>query len=203
MIQIVTTKKSLKKLKEDIARDLETTGIENISPNSYDYWSRLESLCRIIDKGDKVLNIPIYNGGLFETPQGSFLTANKMSDAFIAQAIDLLTIDQEGEYTLGQKPFIDYSSLSVRHLGDIYEGLLEFHVRIADDPMIEVKEKGKFLWKKKSEVKAGDKTCSSILEKGDVYIENSKHERKATGSYYTPHYIVEYIVKKYCRHCIA
>ncbi|MBI4221481.1 MAG: hypothetical protein HY607_02200, partial [Planctomycetes bacterium] len=188
-------KKSLKKLKEDIARDLETTGIENISHNSYDYWSRIESLCRIIDKGDKALNIPIYNGGLFETPQGSFLTVNKMSDPFIAQAIDLLTVDLEGEYTPGQKPFIDYSSLSVRHLGDIYEGLLEFHVRIADDPMIEVKEKGKFLWKKRSEVKAGDKTCSSILEKGDVYIENSKHERKATGSYYTPHYIVEYIVK--------
>ncbi|HHT9105950.1 MAG TPA: Eco57I restriction-modification methylase domain-containing protein [Candidatus Wujingus californicus] len=188
-------KKSLKKIKEDIARDLETTGIEGMSHKAYDYWSRLESLCRIIDKGDKALNIPIYNGGLFETPQGSFLTANKISDPLIAQAIDLLTVDLEGEYTPGQKPFIDYSSLSVRHLGDIYEGLLEFHVRIADEPMIEVKEKGKFLWKKKSEIKAGDKICSSILEKGDVYIENSKHERKATGSYYTPHYIVEYIVK--------
>ncbi len=188
-------KKSLKKLKEDIARDLETTGIEGMSHKAYDYCSRLESLCRIIDTGDKALNIPIYNGGLFETLQGSFLTTNKISDPFLAEAIDLLTIDQEGEYTPGQKPFIDYSSLSVRHLGDIYEGLLEFHVRIADEPMIEVKGKGKFLWKKRSEVKAGDKTCSSILEKGDVYIENSKHERKATGSYYTPHYIVEYIVK--------
>jgi hypothetical protein len=80
-------KKSLKKLKEDIAKDLETPGIENMSHNAYDYWSRLESLCRIIDKGDKALNIPIYNGGLFETPQGSFLTTNKMSDPFIAQAI--------------------------------------------------------------------------------------------------------------------
>jgi len=188
-------KKSLKKLKEDIARDLATPGIEGMSHKAYDYWSRLESLCRIIDTGEKALNIPIYNGGLFETQPGSFLTTNKMSDPFIAQAIDLLTVDLEGEYTPGQKPFIDYSSLSVRHLGDIYEGLLEFHVRIADEPMIEVKEKGKFLWKKRSEVKAGDKTCNSILEKGDVYIENSKHERKATGSYYTPHYIVEYIVK--------
>ena len=188
-------KKSLKKLKEDIARDLETPGIENMSHNAYDYWSRLESLCRIVDKGDKALNIPIYNGGLFETPQRSFLTENKMSDPFLAQAIDLLTVDLEGEYTPGQKPFIDYSSLSVRHLGDIYEGLLEFHVRIADEPMVEVKEKGRFLWKKRSEIEAGDRTSSSILEECDVYIENSKHERKATGSYYTPHYIVEYIVK--------
>lgn len=86
-------KKSLKKLKEDITTDLETTGIENMSHNAYDYWSRLESLCRIVDKGDKTLNIPIYNGGLFETPQGSFLTTNKMSDPFIARAVDLLTVE--------------------------------------------------------------------------------------------------------------
>lgn len=187
-------KKSLKKLKEDIAKDLETTDLEGMSQKVYDYWSRLESLCRIIDTGDKTLNIPIYNGGLFETTQGSFLTTNKISDPFIAEAIELLTIDQEGEYTPGQKSFIDYSSLSVRHLGDIYEGLLEFHIRIADEPMVEIKEKGKFLWKKASEIKADMRTCGSN-EKGNVYIENSKHERKATGSYYTPHYIVEYIVK--------
>lgn len=187
-------KKSLKKLKEDIARDLETTGLEGMSHKAYDYWSRLESLCRIIDTGDKALNIPIYNGGLFETPPGSFLTMNKISDPFIAEAIELLTIDQDGEYKPGQKPFIDYSSLSVRHLGDIYEGLLEFHIQIANERMVEVKEKGKSLWKKESEIEAGVKTFRR-KGNGETYIENSKHERKATGSYYTPHYIVEYIVK--------
>ena len=31
--------------------------------------------------------------------------------------------------------------------------------------------------------------------KGDVYLENDKRERKATGSYYTPDYIVKYIVQ--------
>lgn len=187
-------KKSLKKLKEDIAKDLETTGLEGMSHKAYDYWSRLESLCRIIDTGDKALNIPIYNGGLFETPKESFLTANRISDPFLAEAIELLTIDQEGEYTPGQKPFIDYSSLNVRHLGDIYEGLLEFYVRIAAEQMIEVKEKGKLLWKKASETDVGIKK-SGKKQKGEIYIENSKHERKATGSYYTPHYVVEYIVK--------
>jgi len=185
-------KKSLKKLKEDIAKDLETTGLEGMSHKAYDYWSRLESLCRIIDTGDKALNIPIYNGGLFEPRD--FLTTNKISDPYIAEAIELLTVDQEGEYTPGQRPFIDYSSLSVRHLGDIYEGLLEFHVRIAAEQMVEVKEKGKLLWKKASETDESVKK-SKKKQKGEIYIENSKHERKATGSYYTPHYIVEYIVK--------
>jgi hypothetical protein len=33
------------------------------------------------------------------------------------------------------------------------------------------------------------------LPEGTVYLENTKHERKATGSYYTPDYIVKYIVE--------
>lgn len=187
-------KKSLKRLKEDIASELEITILEGMSHQTYDYWSRLESLCRIIERGDKALNIPIYNGGLFETLPESFLAANKISDPFLADAIALLTIDQQGEYTPGQKPFIDYSSLDVRHLGNIYEGLLEFHIRIADEPMVEIKEGSKILWKKEPEIDANTRIYRR-KEKGEIYIENSKHERKATGSYYTPHYIVEYIVK--------
>ncbi len=187
-------KKSLKRLKEDIVNELEITISEGMSHQTYDYWSRLESLCRIIDRGDKALNIPIYNGGLFETPPESFLATNKISDPFLIEAISLLTVDQQGEYTPGQKSFIDYSSLDVRHLGNIYEGLLEFHIRIADEPMVEIKEGSKLLWKKESEIDANTR-IQRRKGKGEIYIENSKHERKATGSYYTPHYIVEYIVK--------
>lgn len=184
-------KKSLKKLKENIVKDISSTGIEGISRNAYDYWSSLESLCRIIDKGDKALNVPIYNGGLFETIPESFLSENKMSDPYLAEAIQLLTLEKASSHK--GPSFIDYSSLGVRHLGDIYEGLLEFHVRIADEDIVEVKEKNKLFWKRSAEVKEGK--SNRIKKKGEVYIENSKHERKATGSYYTPHYIVEYIVK--------
>src|SRR5437870_3547858 len=38
---------------------------------------------------------------------------------------------------------------------------------------------------------AHDKTSP----KGSVYLENDRRERKATGSYYTPDYIVKYIVE--------
>src|SRR5260370_10994433 len=38
---------------------------------------------------------------------------------------------------------------------------------------------------------ASDKT----LPKGAVYLENDRRERKATGSYYPPDYIVKYIVE--------
>lgn len=186
-------KKSLSKLKQDINKDINTIGIDGMSHNAYDYWSRIESLCRIIDKGDKALNVPIYNGGLFETLPNSFLTKNKISDPYLAEAIKLLTIDPDIEHLPEITPFIDYSSLNVRHLGDIYEGLLEFHLRITEEPLVEIKDKGKSVWKPEKELKSGIKTYRK-KEIDEVYIENLKHERRSTGSYYTPHYIVEYIV---------
>jgi len=187
-------KVSLLKLKRDIHQELATTELAKISKQSYAYWAKLESLCNIIANGDSALNVPVYNGGLFETQKNSFLSTNKMPDPFIAKAIEILTTDHEGEYAPSTAPFIDYSSLNVRHLGDIYEGLLEFHVQIAEEEMAEVREKGKSFWKKASEIKKEDKVISR-KQTDAVYIENSKHERKATGSYYTPHYIVEYIVR--------
>jgi hypothetical protein len=36
---------------------------------------------------------------------------------------------------------------------------------------------------------------SFVVRKGDAFLENDKRERKATGSYYTPDYIVKYIVE--------
>ncbi|MCI0477628.1 MAG: Eco57I restriction-modification methylase domain-containing protein, partial [Anaerolineales bacterium] len=59
---------------------------------------------------------------------------------------------------------IDYSFIDVRTLGAIYEGLLEFKLQID--------------------------TAST----GRVHLEMDKGERKSTGSYYTPDYIVKYIV---------
>ena len=185
-------KKSLTQLREDVAHELATEPLEQLSRHATDYWDRFSSLCNIIAKGDPALNVPMYNGGLFEPKQDDFLTRHKLADYFFAQALHLLTAVTAKSKDSSPK-FYDYSSLGVRHLGDIYEGLLEFHIRVADEPMAAVKEKGKLVWV------TADKTDSAkatgTKNPGDVYIENSKHERKATGSYFTPHYIVEYIVK--------
>src|SRR6185295_8506185 len=91
-----------------------------------------------------------------------------------------------------EKPqFIDYSELEVRHLGSIYEGLLEFHLKIADVDKAIVRERGREVYKLISEVT----NPKEIVKQGDLYLENDKHERKSTGSYYMPDYIVKYIVQ--------
>jgi hypothetical protein len=64
---------------------------------------------------------------------------------------------------------VDYAYISVRNLGSIYEGLLENRLIIRPDRSSE--------------------TCQ-------VSLVNDKGERKATGSYYTPDFIVEYNVSQ-------
>lgn len=180
---------SLASLKQRVAslRDKKAT----LSELSTDLWGDLETLFRIIDLGDPKLNVPAYNGGLFshKNPKNDFLKANRVPDPWLAEAIDHLTRELDKE--TGKPQFVDYTELEVRHLGSIYEGLLEFYLKNADEDKAVVKEKGHEVYKPVAEVK----TPKEIVKQGDLYLENDKHERKSTGSYYTPDYIVQYIVQ--------
>ncbi len=101
-----------------------------------------------------------FNGGLFDPESHPFLTTHAVGDFHLQIAIDKLA-RVNGE-------FVDYRDLSVRHLGTIYEGLLEFRLRALTKP-----EDGWLL--------------SLISDRG---------ERKTTGSYFTPDEIVKHIVSR-------
>ena len=83
-----------------------------------DYWSRLQTLFTLIDKG-WAENIPQYNGGLFNPTRHQFLEEKKIGNRSLAKVIDTLTRTKKGER-------IAYQDLAIQHLGDIYEGLLEY-----------------------------------------------------------------------------
>ena len=93
------------------------------------------------------------------------------------------------DHTVNPLKRINYRDLSVRQLGSIYEGLLEFKLKIAETPLGIKKEKGKEIYY------PVDIENEAKIKKGELYLTNDKSERKATGSYYTPDYIVQYIVK--------
>ena len=159
--------------------------------NSTTLYLRLSELFTVIDIGSDELNMPTYNGGLFstETDSGQFLARYGIPDRYLAMGLDRLTrdIDQKTQALV----FIDFKSLGVRQLGSIYEGLLEFKLNIASEVLAVTKEKGKEVYQPAKTVKKPLAT----LAKGEVYLKNDKQERKATGSYYTPDYIVKYIVR--------
>lgn len=169
--QLGYRKKSLQALKERVHDDLRIGAKQ--SSQSFDYWEHLCRLFRIVDRGDAALSVPHYNGGLFHArkklskigmPQDAgtrFLADHKLADSFVADAIRGLTFDPDTN--LAERRFIDYSALGVRHLGDVYEGLLEFRLR--------------------------QESTNEPLK-----LESTSRERKESGSYFTPHFIVEFIV---------
>lgn len=162
---------------------------------SADLYARLTELFTVIDKGSDDLNLPTYNGGLFsrETDSGQFLAQYVIPDQYLVLGLDRLARDIEDPENKNKQQlvFIDFKTLGVRQLGSIYEGLLEFKLRIAAEKLAVTKSKGKEVYQPAKKVK---KPLATIA-KGDVYLENDKRERKATGSYYTPDYIVKYIVR--------
>jgi len=89
----------------------------------------------------------------------------------LARAIDLLARDEDAKRH-GELVFVDYKALGVRQLGNIYEGLLMYHVVVPRDD-----------WEK------------GFQREGlKVALVPSNKERKSTGSYFTPQHIVKYIV---------
>lgn len=179
---------SFSEIKRTVKNKFEASENEEVgAPTRANIWSKLQNLWDIISEGDEYLGVPVYNGGLFDPDRHPFLEKHVVGDRDLRKAIDLLA-RAEDPHT-NKHEFVDYRDLDVRNLGSIYEGLLEYKIRYADKPLATERENGREM-----HVQV-DSTEEADVEPGDVYLETDKGERKATGSYYTPDYIVEHIVE--------
>jgi hypothetical protein len=162
-------------------------------------WDRLEKLFKAINSGDPLdekTKIPPYNGGMFEhpeeneevDPENKFLAENSMPGTFLKQIIKRLGTAEED----GKLKTMDYRDLDIRHLGSIYEGLLENELQPpAEDNMVLENEE----WNEANPEEFENADEEKRVKEGEVYLATDSGERKETGSYYTPDYIVEYIVE--------
>lgn len=129
-------------------------------------YDSLLALFGRIDQGDPSLGVPHYDGGLFNPATPE--------NQFLAQhKLSDRAVARAVDILVrdaGQP--VDYGYISVRNLGSIYEGLLE-NVLAVDAPR-----------------------PSRFSETLKVSLVNDKGERKATGSFYTPDFIVEYNVSQ-------
>ncbi|NPB04310.1 MAG: hypothetical protein GXO39_07875 [Thermotogae bacterium] len=170
---------SLSEIREEVKKRIKEN--HQLSSTASTFYDKLRNLFRIINKGDETLKIPPYNGGLFDSEKHPFLEEYAVPDKYLVPAIYKLSFHDNR--------WINYRDLSVRHLGGIYEGLLEFKLKVADKNLGVKKSKGKEVYY------PTDDEGKIKVRKGELYLTNDKSERKATGSYYTPDYIVQYIVK--------
>ena len=178
--------KSISKIMVTV-REYHCKGVAN--PQQKVVWNTLSEVFNWINQGNHALGIPPYNGGLFDNDEKPYLANHSIDDAFLSEALFSLGYREKKDEIIP----ISYDDLSVRHLGSLYEGILEYQLFIAPEKMVRRKEKDgyKFI----AETHAGKVTrTDTIIEKGEVYFSQSSGERKMTGSYYTPEDVVRYIV---------
>ena len=156
-------------------------------------WDRLERLFKAIHDSDELLGIPKYNGGLFDDEDKPYLRDCKIADAFMARALWGLAILPSNNSTNSPEMEIDYRDLSVRHLGSLYEGMIEYKLFIADEPLIARRDKNdqvKYLPASSTRKGPNDE----LINLGAVYFAQNPTERKATGTHYTSEDLVETVV---------
>ena len=176
-------------LKDDnhnlLGKIYQIAGNEKLGPDTYSLWGKLSAIFVDIDQ--------TYNGGLF-SPQESeftqFIEETRIKDQYLSPVFYNLTTYKEKD---GKDHLISYRDMGVRHLGTLYEGLLEHKLFIApEDTEVKV-TKGKVSFIPVS--KGGKLVVGQYLPAGSVYFAGDPSERKSTGSYYTPEFIVDYIVQ--------
>lgn len=182
---------SLSAIKKEVATiiDFNPTRLDRMVDDDTMY-ARLSTLFFNIDEGSREYGITAYNGRLFSDTEHPFLADKRVGNAYLSYAIDRLArVPDKNDRDKRKRVFVDYRDLDVRHLGAIYERLLEYQLDVATEQLtVKSKSKREFY-----EVAGdGDEVVKDV---GDVLLRTGSNERKVTGSYYTPDYIVTFIVE--------
>lgn len=162
--------------------------------DQHDLWKHLKGLVHAVNDGDPEYGIMGYDGGLFDDSEEIFLGEHQLRNDFLARALYLMTFvapadnEPENEYP------VPYEDLEVRHLGELYEYILEYSVQLADADRIKRRTKKGFeiLLASQDTLHKGD----TLIKKGEVFFAESALERKQTGSYYTPESLVRFLNSK-------
>ena len=152
------------------------------APDKHDCWDHILALFKGIRNGSPQHNLPQYSGELFRhSPE---IDGIKVRNKFFAKVMRGL-FEKDGEP-------MDYASLGVRHLGYIYETLMEFVVRQAERDIMLLEDK-----KGVREVASKAESTYSY-RRNDLYIisKAGAMSRKSSGSYYTPEKMVEFLVSR-------
>jgi hypothetical protein len=176
---------ALKTWAADLAHDPD----QPFDPHSTAIWDDLAQVWRVIDSGDSAWSVPAYNGGLFGAdpdldPDGALLARIRLSNDIMGPVLAALLVDEMDDGASGS---VDFRSLSVREFGTIYEGLLESSLSLAPTDLT-LDSKGTYI-----PGGAGEQT---VVAAGEVYFHSASGQRKSTGTYFTPHIVVEHLLTR-------
>jgi hypothetical protein len=172
-----------------VAHDLVENPDQEFDPESCSLWDDLTQVWRVIDTGDRAWGVPAYNGGLFASDpelneHGAIVSELSITNDVIGPCLQALLLDRSADGEYGP---IDFRSLSVREFGTIYEGLLESSLGLAEVDLT-LDRDGTWL-----PASIGDQVEATA---GEVYFHNTSGQRKGTGSYFTPSFVVEHLLER-------
>ena len=112
-----------KSLRDQIADRMSRFDV--FSSTATNYYDHLMNLFRLIDRGDRSIGLPPYNGGLFAPAAAPILDEVQLPDSVVASVVYELSHTQTVEDGQLVRHFVNYRDMSVQQLGSIYERLLE------------------------------------------------------------------------------
>lgn len=187
------------------------TLLKNLSEDedSFDGFVKLQDIFRIYEKGEPNYDMPIFNGGLFDAKRTPPLSAAKIfSNKTLKEILEKLFYYDDGKVKMRR----DYRTLSISHLGTIYEGLLAYFFEVSDKEIyyIEYVSKNEKKSQKSSatiegyyenydynKIKQKFKiTKSQYYLPNQIYLKNTSNSRKSTASYYTPESLTSFLVRE-------
>jgi len=167
------------------------------TPEGTQIHDKIVRLAKIIhdgnsDKDDFGFEIAGFRESVFDTKEWKFFTNNKLPNSVWVDVLFQLGY-AESDLRGHKHQQIPYAYFTPRQLGSIYEGFLEYQLDEADQDMIYEKKQ----WKK-ADLKSKKYKNQELpkVNKGALFFTPDNKDRKATGSYYTPDYIVQYIVEE-------
>jgi hypothetical protein len=136
-------------------------------------WETLQAISRLAHRGCEAgtLRVHAFNGRLFSPARAPMAESCSVANDVIRKAlVSLSTAVSEGSVRgVGtRRTRIDYRDLGVEQLGAVYESILEYEPAVADPE---------------------SSTSKVLLRRGGG-------QRKATGSFYTPQSITDYLVRR-------
>lgn len=173
----------------------------------FDGFYALKKLFVILDEGAEDIDIPLFNGGLFDPERTPLLLPPKIfSNAVLRQILEhLLYKTKRGAALFSHKR--DYKNMSVTHLGRIYEGLLEYTFEIASEdftyltyqignaPIIEAYFDAYDI--AQIEKQKNYKRIEQLHKpKNSFILKSANNSRKSSASYYTPTVLSEFLVRE-------
>ena len=165
-------------------------------------FGELENIFHIYNKGKGNFDMPVFNGGLFDESKTILLSTPKIfSDKDLKHILNQLLNFEENNTLFKFKR--DYKTLSVEHLGTIYEGLLSYFFELAYEDIyyVSYKEKSKEIecYFDNYDFKILEKSKKiekySFYKKGQIYLKNSSNSRKTSASFYTPKSLANFLIQ--------